>query len=113
MRVPEPSDLVGLFVVELGERQAWPFIQFCDNRPTPSREVRLYIDTVFDVFLPAVVKVEDRLHRLLALNNLTVGAVEVRGPGLDVSFTDGSRLTISEEAQSWTTGDIWWLTPWR
>lgn len=84
-------------MVEIGEGQAWPFIQFCDNDPTPPREVRLYIDTVFDVFLSAVVKVEDPLHRLLALNDLTVGSVEFRRPGLEVSFTDGSRLSISDE----------------
>src|SRR3989440_12299618 len=28
-----PRELIGCFVVEVGLRQAWPFLTFCDNRP--------------------------------------------------------------------------------
>lgn len=36
-------DLVGTFVVEVGERQARPFLTFCNNEPTPPIETRLCI----------------------------------------------------------------------
>jgi hypothetical protein len=31
------EQLIGSFVVEIGFRQAWPFLGLCDNRPTPCR----------------------------------------------------------------------------
>ena len=43
------TELVGSFVVEIGIRQAWPFVGFCDNRPTRSRETRLYIDATWSI----------------------------------------------------------------
>ena len=42
------SDSAGSFVVEIGYRQ-FPFLGFCDNRPTPSWEARLYIDTTWSI----------------------------------------------------------------
>ena len=41
----EPNNIVGCFATEVGERQAWPFLQFCD--PSSAQEARLYIDTIF------------------------------------------------------------------
>jgi hypothetical protein len=107
--VPQPWDLVGLFVVEVGERQAWPFVQFCDNSPTPSREVRLYIDTHFEV-RPATAPIGS-IESLLALNMLAVTGV-TDDEGFRVTFDGGSELTISDTAGPATTGDVWWLSPW-
>ena len=45
----EVEPLRGQFVVEVGLRQAWPFLTLCDNAPTPPRETRVYIGTTFHV----------------------------------------------------------------
>src|SRR3954451_21718759 len=37
--------LRGNHVVEVGVRQVWPFVTFCDGSDPNVREVRLYIDT--------------------------------------------------------------------
>jgi hypothetical protein len=39
--------LQGRFVAEVGLRQAWPFVAFCDSHPSATSEIRLYIDTTF------------------------------------------------------------------
>lgn len=110
-----PSDLVGCFVVEVGERQAWPFVTFCDNRATPPREARLYIDTLVQVESPDSAAVPDGpvLVQLLALNNLSVTGIEQTSGSIVVAFDNGSRLRVSGEAEKWTTGDVWWFGPWR
>lgn len=110
----EPRELVGTFVVEVGERQAWPFITFCDYATTPPREVRLYIDTGFSLDGepewpaandPAVIK-------LLPVNSLAVTAVELNGAELSLTFENDTLLVVSGAAAAWTTGDVWWLAPW-
>jgi hypothetical protein len=112
--VTEPQELVGTFVVEIGERQAWPFMTFCDNDAIPSREARLYIDTGFTLngalawssgHEPAVVE-------LLPLNSLEVVAVDVNGAELSLTFSDDTRMVVSGVAAEWTTHDVWWLGPW-
>jgi hypothetical protein len=108
-RVPQPSELVGLFVVEVGERQAWPFVQFCDNSPTPPREVRLYIDTDFEVCHAS--GADTSTEGLLALNMLAVTRV-TEDDGLRVTFDNGSELTVSDAARPTTVGDVWWFSPW-
>lgn len=41
--------LRGCFVTEVGVRQAWPFLTFCDSNLNPAQERRLYIDTAFRI----------------------------------------------------------------
>ena len=93
-----PKNLIGSFVVEVGER---PFVGFCDNRTTPPTEVRLYIDSEFQVLGGGT---------LLDLMMLTVEGTEV---GIDASLRvlfDGERtLTISGTPSADTVGDVWWL----
>jgi hypothetical protein len=43
------EQLAGSFVVEVGYRQAWPFLGFCDNQPTPPQETRLSIDASWTI----------------------------------------------------------------
>jgi hypothetical protein len=112
--VPEPPELLGTFVVELGERQAWPFMTFCDNEATPSRETRLYIDTEFTLNGALAWSSGDQaaVIELLPLNGLVVVAVEVNGAELSLTFNDGTRMVVAGVAATWTTGDVWWLGPW-
>ena len=112
--VAEPQELVGSFVVEVGERQAWPFMTFCDNEPTPSREIRLYIDTELTLNGSRVwSSPEDSVAvHLLSLNNLAVIAVDVKAAELSLTFDGGNLLVVAGVAAAWTTGDLWWLSPW-
>jgi hypothetical protein len=43
------NQLACSFVVEIGFRQAWPFLGFCDNRSTPAVEIRLFIDASWTI----------------------------------------------------------------
>ncbi|MGK8502883.1 hypothetical protein [Nocardia asiatica] len=106
------------FVVEIGIRQAWPYVTFADNRDGASpQEVRLYIDSSFTVIPdPAVLgsREEDdeklRLLRLAEVLNLTVRDVTVDDEGsLMVSFHDNVCLRVSGHSSPWTTHDVWWL----
>jgi len=108
-----PDELVGLFVAEVGVRQAWPFLQFCDNNATPAREVRLYLDSPFEVGPPDAVPTRaDPVDRLLKVNNLPVDHVRREGLRLAIDFAGGTSLVISGEPSPTTTGDVWWLSPW-
>jgi hypothetical protein len=68
--------LQGQFVVEIGVRQAWPFLTLCDNAPTPARETRLYIGTSFRAGSSPQTFADGDPHpavaQLLQLNNRTV-----------------------------------------
>jgi hypothetical protein len=107
--------LRGRFVVEIGARQAWPFITLCDTTSTPATEVRLYIDTAFRLDPGLLVYDDGDTHRavggLLDLNNRTVTDVETsEANDLTVRFDDGERiLRIAGTGASFTTQDIWWL----
>jgi hypothetical protein len=68
--VADAFGLNGRFVVEIGIRQAWPFVTLCDNRARPANEVRLYIDTVFDVAPGRIVRSDDERERMTALADL-------------------------------------------
>lgn len=108
------SDLAGCFVVEAGERQAWPFVGFCDNRrSSPLRETRLYLDCEWHVS-PSSASGSNPLLGLLELNNLTVAAAftDDRTPSLVIEFEGGASLTVSGEATASTTGEPWWLSTW-
>ncbi|WP_262285342.1 hypothetical protein [Micromonospora sp. MA102] len=113
----DPDELAGCVVVEVGERQAWPFITFADGGSAPSREARLYLDSLWQVrvttgssrALPASADV----CRLLDLNSLTVERAQVSEAGdLEVCFVDGSNVTVSGAATADTAGEPWWFTPW-
>ncbi|MGW4329337.1 hypothetical protein ACWEKR_26000 [Nocardia sp. NPDC004573] len=115
-----PALLRERFVVEIGIRQAWPYVTFADNRDGASpREVRLYIDSSFTVMPdPAVVvsaeSDDERLAllRLAEVLDLTVHDVTVDDDGsLMVSFHDNVRLRVSGHSPPWITHDVWWLTP--
>jgi hypothetical protein len=107
--------LRGRFVVEVGERQAWPFITLCDNRSPPATELRLYIDTAFRLEPGAHVYDDGDTHRavggLLDLNNRTVTDVETsEGNDLTLRFDGGERsLRIAGTGAGFTTHDTWWL----
>ncbi|MGY2010751.1 hypothetical protein ACW9HC_27540 [Nocardia gipuzkoensis] len=113
-----PALLRERFVVEIGIRQAWPYLTFADNRDGAfPQEVRLYIDSSFTVMPdPAVLgsgEEDDeklRLLRLAEVLNLTVHDVTVDDDGsLMVSFHDNVRLRVSGHSPLWTTHDVWWL----
>ena len=55
----DPAPLVGRHVVEVGMRQAWPFLTLAD--PESGREVRLYVDAPLTVGSGAItIRQDDR-----------------------------------------------------
>lgn len=113
-----PAFLVGYFVVEVGIRQAWPFVAFASHEEgADPAEVRLYIDSAFTVrptgSPPAGPEHDDiqrSLLRLAPVLNLTVREAAM---GDDATLTlrlDGDlRLQISGSPATWTTHDVWWF----
>jgi hypothetical protein len=116
----EPEKLERWFVVEVGVRQAWPFLTFCDPDGAGDTEVRLYIDTEFRLEPGGRHFSDGDSERatvaLLDLNNGTVTGVERHDDcGLVVRF-DGNdpTLSVSGTGAAFTTQDVWWLAgPWR
>ena len=112
--VDEVEDLRAQFVVEVGVRQAWPFLTLCDNAPTPPRETRLYIGTTFRVgSSPQTFADGDpgpAVAQLLELNNRTVTDVTVSAENeLHLVFDGGqSTLTVDAVPRAFT-GDVWWF----
>ncbi|WP_327039678.1 hypothetical protein [Micromonospora maris] len=111
-----PEQLIGCFVVEVGLRQAWPFLGFCDNRSTPPQESRLYLDTDWCVEAPELVRgtVDDEaawLTAALALNGTTIAEAQVTDDGtLLLATTDQRSLVASGQPQSAPVGEPWWLS---
>jgi hypothetical protein len=110
-------ELYKYFVVEIGIRQAWPFLRFASNDEGDRPEIRLNIDTGFTVtgIDPKGSTGEEDddelwVRRLLEVNNLTLqrGTIE---PDLSLvlTFDDGIRLRINGTPAPWTTKDVWWL----
>jgi len=110
------SGLAGSFVVEIGIRQAWPFIGFCDNRPTRSRETCLYIDAAWSIAAAAVDDIEDDERWLLTAARLNganvVGAYVGTDGALNVETDEGHTLVVSGEATARTVGEPWWFSRW-
>jgi len=108
--------LTGCFVVEIGVRQAWPFVGFCDNRPTPSRETRLYIDASWSIDTAVVDDVEDDERWLLTAARLNganvVGAYVGTDGALNVETDEGHTLVVSGETTASTVGRPWWFSRW-
>jgi hypothetical protein len=98
VRMPEEVfELRGCFVTEVGVRQAWPFLTFCDNRSDPTQERRLYIDTTFRLNDEPLNDgdAERAVTALLSLNDLTVTAVDVStSRTLTLTFDDGHDVLI-------------------
>jgi hypothetical protein len=111
----EVEALRGQFVVEVGVRQAWPFLTLCDNAPTPPRETRLYIGTSFRVGSSpqtfADGHPEPAVAELLELNNRTVTDVAVSADNeLRLVFDGGrSALTVDAVPRAFTGDNIWWI----
>jgi hypothetical protein len=110
----EVDALRGQFVVEVGVRQAWPFLTFCDNKLTPPLETRLYIHTTFHVGTGATVfgdgDPDAALAALLELNNRTVTDASVGDASeLRLTFDHGAVLSVDSEPSAFTSHDIWWL----
>ena len=106
--------LRGQFVVEVGVRQAWPFLTLCDNVPTPARETRLYIGTSFRVGSSprtfADGDTDPAVAQLLQLNNRTVTDVAVSADNeLRLVFDEGGATVTVDARPRAFTGDIWWL----
>jgi hypothetical protein len=114
----EVEALRAQFVVEVGVRQAWPFLTLCDNAHTPPRETRLYIGTTFRVGSSPLTFAdgdpEPAVAKLLELNNRTVTAVAVGADKeLRVVFDGGQSTLVVDAVPRDFTGDIWWLAPGR
>ena len=107
--------LQGRFVTEVGVRQAWPFLTFCDNGTAPANEVRLYIDTTFRIDAGPVAfgdgDPEPAAAALLDLIDRAVTDVQLATTNeLIMTFDGGERvLVVAGESAHFTTGDIWWL----
>jgi hypothetical protein len=113
----DTSDLAGSFVVEIGIRQIWPFVSFCDNRPSRSRETRLYIDAPWSIGAAAVDDLDDDERWLIAaarLNGANVVAAHVGTDGtLTVETDEGHTLVVSGQGKAGTVGEPWWLSGWQ
>ncbi|BCJ48382.1 hypothetical protein GCM10010168_76920 [Actinoplanes ianthinogenes] len=112
----EVERLAGTFVAEIGYRGAWPVLVFCDNRPTPAVEARLYIDATWTIGEVSGTADDDVawLTAALALHDRTVEEALVDDTGaLHVRTDSGAVLVVSGEAEAYTVGEPWRLTGWR
>ena len=106
----DPTSLRRAVVVEVGVRQAWPFLAFAWS--SGDRECRLYIDTTFRLGS------EDNDHgdaeraaaALLDLNNRTViEAAADDESRLTVRFARDRLLVVEGTPAAFTTQDVWWF----
>lgn len=106
------SVLSDYWVVEIGCRQAWPFVTF--RHDASDREVRLYIDSSVRV-MGATDEVfdqeDDELLRALGqVLNSTVRSAEVtEAARLVIPMLDGVILEVSGTDNSITTTAPWWF----
>lgn len=111
-----PDQLAGCFVVEIGLRQAWPFLGFCDNRSTPPQENRLYLDTEWCIEAGSRVQgtAADEatwLTAALTLNGATIAEAHVADDGtLLLTMTDQRSLVASGQPGAAPVGEPWWLS---
>lgn len=108
----EATELKGAFVVEVGVRQAWPFLGFA--WPDRETEGRLYIDTAFRIDGEELADGDPAraATALLALNSCNVTGVAVNDDAeLTVRFDppENNVLVVSGTGASFTTHDVWWL----
>lgn len=111
------NELVGTFVVEVGVRQAWPFVGFCDHRVTSSRETRLYLDATWSIGGEPERGVDETQQWLTAaddLDGLTVSdATVVSGGALRLEFVGGVVLSVSTTSTLKFSEARWWFSPWH
>lgn len=109
------DDLPGTFVVEVGVRQAWPFVGLCDSRSARSHEFRLYVDAPWSIGGTHAADPSQTfvwLEASCGLTGLGVDSASVDADGtLQVRFADSSALSISGVATEDTAGEPWWLSP--
>lgn len=107
----EPSLLRGWHVVEVGRRQAWPFIGLAD--PQTGRELRLYIDSTFSV-LPGWTDLRQHddavVPALDALTALTVEAVRETPDEISLDLA-GFTLAVAAVPNELTSHSPWWIAP--
>lgn len=110
------EDLIGTFVVEIGVRQAWPFLGLADNRPLKAVELRLYLDTDWSFGEGQTGRTDreaelvDWVKMALDLDGLTVEDAQKAESGeLTLRFTDGHALTVNGMARYDTVGEPWWI----
>jgi hypothetical protein len=104
-----PSLLVGWFVVEIGRRQAWPFLTLAN--PDTGRELRLYIDTTFAVqpHTPRVSQHDDKVPSALTpFENQTITDVGSSDDELRLSVP-GATLVLDTRGNELTSHAPWWL----
>ena len=104
-----PGLLVGWHVVEVGVRQAWPFLTFAD--PASGREVRVYMDAAVRVSPDAVSLRQDDAGLVAALervNMMTVDDAAVVDGSLELWF-EGESVWIDGEENEVTTHTPWWV----
>jgi hypothetical protein len=116
----DTDQIAGSFVVEVGFRQAWPFLGLCDNRPTPAQETRLYIDTSWTIEANVSANgggANDDIAWLtaaVALNGRTFTSVRIDDDGtLRLTTDSGVVLLVSGEPKPYTVGEAWHLSGWR
>ncbi|MBG0829663.1 hypothetical protein HS041_18015 [Planomonospora sp. ID67723] len=116
------EDLPGTFVTEIGQGQVEYFITFCDNRTTPSRQTRLYMDCDFQIEAGSnpelsrlITEHRHPLAQLSALSSLTVEEIQVNASGeLIMRLDDDVVFTVLNQAArddphsyaEWRLG--WW-----
>ncbi|GIG23795.1 hypothetical protein [Cellulomonas denverensis] len=113
--LPEELDvslLAGLAVIEVGCRQAWPFLALIDQRG--EREVRLYFDTDMRVEGEGGGGFSQEDAGLLAalgkVLNCAIERAHIAASGdLRVDFSDGYVLEASGQGNSATTVAPWWF----
>jgi hypothetical protein len=112
----DPTTLVEQFVVEVGIRQAWPFVTLCDYRPATSVETRIYIDAPIEMTPNrrehAITDEDAVIVSLLQLVNLTVTTAEITNSGdLVLAFERGTaELRIPGARSPTTVGEPWWIS---
>jgi hypothetical protein len=105
----DPGLFVGRHVVEVGRRQAWPFVNLAD--PESGREVRLYLDTDFSV-TPAWSQLDQdngaALAALESLNGLTITSADLGTEGLGLGFGEIC-LRVAQAGNRLTSHSPWWV----
>lgn len=105
-------------MVEVGFRQAWPFLGLADNRPAVARETRLYIDSTWTITTATAVAggADEGLAWLtaaIAMNGETIHTARVDDGVLALTTISGIELVVSNEPQPYTAGEPWRLSGWR
>lgn len=111
----KPEELCGSFVVEVGLRQAWPFVGF--GRQDGS-EARLYVGAPIRLSGQPGDWLDEEddatvLPGLAELNGMIVISATVAPDAtLELVFEGGRVMYVTGVPGVHTTGDVWWLSTW-